>query len=286
MRMLWAVVAVLVCSSPVLAQLRPAAGKVLSDLPYVADGHQRQKLDLILPSKSDKPAPVVVWIHGGAWRAGDKARNPAQFLVGRGYAVASINYRLVQHASMPAQIEDCKAAIRWLRANAKEYNLDSDHIGVWGASAGGHLVALLGTAGDIKELEGELGNPDQSSRVQCVVDWFGPTDFLAMGRTQERPEAPVAQLLGGPLSQKQEAAKLASPITHVTKDDPPFLIMHGDKDTTVGVRQSYLLADKLKATGVEVELKVLQGAGHGGAEFLSADSRKLIEGFFAKHLRK
>lgn len=285
MRRLMAVMALLLFCAPALAQNR-AAVKQLTDVAYVKEGHERQKLDLFLPEKADKPLPVVVWIHGGAWRAGDKGRNPAQYLVQQGYAVASINYRLSQHATMPAQIEDCKAAIRWLRANAKEYNLDPEHIGVWGASAGGHLVALLGTSGDVKELEGELGHADQSSRVQCVVDWFGPTDFLAMGRTQDRADAPVARLLGGPLNTKTEAAKAASPVTHITKDDPPFLIMHGDKDTTVGLRQSNILADKLKETGVEVELKVLEGAGHGGPAFLSADSRQLIEAFFAKHLKK
>ncbi len=285
MRMTLACVALLLLCTPALAQLR-GGGKQHRDLAYVKDGHERQKLDLLLPEKADKPLPVVVWIHGGGWRGGDKARNPAQYLVAKGYAVAAINYRLSQHAPMPAQIEDCKAAIRWLRANAKEFNLDTENIGVWGASAGGHLVALLGTSGDVKELEGELGNAEQSSRVQCVVDWFGPTDFLAMGRTQDSPSAPVALLLGGPVKDKTAAAKLASPVTHITKDDPPFLIMHGDKDPTVGLRQSTILTDQLKAAGVDVELKVLEGAGHGGAQFMSAESRELIEGFFAKHLKK
>lgn len=271
-------------AAPVVAQER-AEGRQHLDVPYVKDGHERQKLDLFLPQKADSPAPVVVWIHGGAWKGGDKRRNPAVALVPKGYAAVGINYRLSQHATMPAQIEDCKAAIRWLRANAKQYHLDPDRIGVWGASAGGHLVALLGTAGDVKELEGSLGNADQSSRVQCVVDWFGPSDFMAMGRSQESPDAPVAQLLGGPLSQKADAAKLASPVTHVSKDDPPFLIMHGDKDNVVGVRQSNILADKLKETGVDVHLEVLEGAGHGGPEFVSAESRKLIADFFDKHLK-
>ena len=149
---------------------------------------------------------MVVWIHGGGWKGGDKRRNPAIMLLPKGYAVVSVNYRLSQHATMPAQIEDCKAAIRWVRAHAKEYNLNPERIGVWGASAGGHLVALLGTAGDVKELEGKLGNEEQSSRVQCVVDWFGPSDFLSMGRTQEKADSPVAMLLGGPLSEKSEAA--------------------------------------------------------------------------------
>ena len=125
--------------------------------------------------------------------------------------MASINYRLSQHAVFPAQIEDCKAAIRWLRANAAKYHIDADHIGVWGSSAGGHLVAMLGTTGNVKELEGTGGNLDQSSRVQCVVDWFGPTDMTTMGRQADKPGTPVAKLIGGPVQENQEKARKASP---------------------------------------------------------------------------
>src|SRR5260370_39954354 len=156
----------------------PEGTKSLRDLEYVKGGHERQKLDLYLPEKSDDPLPLIIWIHGGAWMAGSKENPPGIELLKRGYALASINYRLSQHAKFPAQLEDCKAAIRWLRANATTYHLDPDRIGVWGASAGGHLVALLRTTGDVKELEGEEGNPQQSSGGQSVVDWFGPTDIL------------------------------------------------------------------------------------------------------------
>ena len=147
--------------------------------------------------------------------------------------MASINYRLSQHAVFPAQIEDCKAAIRWLRANAAKYHLDPDHIGVWGASAGGHLVAMLGTTGGVKELEGKGGNLDQSSRVQCVVDWFGPTDLATMGGSHDNPASPDRQLIGGPVQENKEKARKASPLTYVSKDSAPFLIMHGDKDNMV-----------------------------------------------------
>jgi acetyl esterase/lipase len=263
----------------------PPGTKVHRDLEYVPGGHERQKLDLYLPEKADGPLPLVVWVHGGAWRQGSKERCPAVPLVSRGYAVASINYRLSQHAKFPAQIEDCKAAIRWLRANAKKYGLDPNHIGVWGASAGGHLVALLGTAGDVKELEGKLGNSEQSSRVQAVVDWFGPTDFTQMAG-RDGADNPVAQLLGGPVSQNKEKAALASPVTHVSKDDPPFLIMHGTEDKLVPLNQSERLAEALQKAGVEVTIKKLEGAGHGGKEFNSPESMQLIVGFFDKHLKK
>src|SRR5262249_37667916 len=162
------------------------------------------------------------------------------------YAAASIGYRLSQHAKFPAQIEDCKAALRWLRANAKKYGLDPDRVGVWGASAGGHLVALLGTAADVKEWDGVGGNTDQSSRVQRVCDRFGPSDFMTIAGKSPRADSPVAELLGGPVAENKENAAKASPVTHVSKSSAPFLILHGDEDPTVPVAQSEELADALK----------------------------------------
>ncbi len=166
----------------------PEGVEVLRDLPYIEDGHERHRLDLYLPQKAEGQLPLIVWIHGGAWQAGSKNGCPAVSFVGKGYAVASINYRLSQHAVFPAQIEDCKAAIRWLRAQAKKYHLAPDHVGVWGASAGGHLVALLGTSGNVKEFEGEGGNLDQSSRVQCVVDW-DKDNLVPLGQSEELADA-------------------------------------------------------------------------------------------------
>jgi acetyl esterase/lipase len=241
-------------------------------------------LDLYLPEKPKGRLPVVVWIHGGAWREGSKESCPAVPLAAKGYAVASINYRFSQHAVFPAQIEDCKAAIRWLRANAKKYQLDPDHIGVWGASAGGHLVALLGTTAGVKDFEGKGGNLDQSSRVQCVVDWFGPTELMTMGKQADKPGTPVAGLIGGPVQENKEKARVASPVTYVSKDSAPFLIMHGDRDNVVPLQQSELLARLLKKAGVEVQLQVVKGNGHGGPGFTTPESHKLIEDFFAKHL--
>jgi acetyl esterase/lipase len=266
----------------------PAGVKVLRDLQYVEGGHERNRLDLYLPEKAVKGRlPVVVWIHGGAWYAGSKNDpSPAVPLATKGYAVVSISYRLSQHAVFPAQIQDCKAAIRWLRANAAKYHLDPDHIGVWGISAGGHLVALLGTTAGVKEFEGRGGNLDQSSRVQCVLDWFGPTELTTMGVEGDPPGSPVALLIGGPAQQNKEKARKASPLTYVTKNAAPFLIMQGDKDDIVPLRQSQLLAEALKKAGVEVTLKVVKGNGHGGPGFSSPENQKLIEAFFDKHLRK
>jgi acetyl esterase/lipase len=269
------------------ATKQPNAPKVLRDLVYVKGGHERNRLDLHLSEKIEGPLPLIVWIHGGAWYAGSKNDwSPAVPMVAKGYAVASVNYRLSQHGVFPAQIEDCKAAIRWLRANAAKYNLDPERIGVWGASAGGHLVALLGTTAGVKEWDRRGGNLDQSSRVQCVVDWFGPTELTGMGVEGDPPGSPVALLIGGPAQENKEKARKASPLTYVDKHSAPFLIMHGDKDDIVPLKQSELLADALKKAGVEVTLQVVKGNGHGGPGFGSPDSRKLIEDFFAKHLKK
>ncbi len=272
--------------------VRPAAKfiggiKFLQDVPYVDDGHERHLLDLFLPrEKAAGRLPLVVWIHGGGWQAGSKEGCPAVPLVAKGYVVASINYRLSQHAVFPAQIEDCKAAIRWLRAHAAQYQIDAERIGVWGGSAGGHLVALLGTTGNVKALEGNGGNLDQSSRVQCVVDWFGPTDFVHWDpKFNEAVSGVISHLLGGPFHENRQKARKASPLFYVDKDAAPFLIMHGDADKIVPLSQSQALAKALGKVGVEVKLQVLKGSGHGGAEFMNPENCKLIEDFFARRLK-
>lgn len=257
----------------------PEGVQVLRDLEYVQNGHERNRLDLYLPEKASCPMPLIVWIHGGGWRGGDKARVPAIPFAGKGYAVASINYRFSHDAIFPAQIHDCKAAIRWLRANAPKYGLDRDHIGVWGGSAGGHLVALLGTTAGLDELEGPGGNADQSSRVQAVVDWYGPTDFLSVGAKDTRTE-----LLGSDPQGNKEKAARASPMTYVSKDAAPFLIMHGDKDNTVPISQSETFAQALKKAGAEATFVIVKGAGHGGSLFTSPGNLKQIEDFLGKHL--
>jgi acetyl esterase/lipase len=272
----------------------PEGTKMHRNLEYVKDGHERQRLDLYLPASTDSPLPVIVWIHGGAWSAGSKD-NPGQVLafVGKGYAVASVGYRLSQHAVFPAQIEDCKAAIRWLRANAKMYQLDADHIGVWGASAGGHLAALVGTTGSVKDLEGTGGNAAQSSRVQAVVDFFGPTDFLQMDAhavkgaflKHDPASSPESKLIGGAIQQNVEKVKLANPIAYVTKDAPPFYIAHGEQDPLVPCHQSELLQEALKKVEVEVTLQKIPGAGHGGKEFGTDKMQAAIQAFFDKHLK-
>ena len=264
-------------------------GRTLLDLPYVTNGHRRQKLDLYLPAKPT--GPLLVWIHGGGWRAGSKDNPPGLAFVNGGVAVASLEYRFSQDAIFPAQIEDCKAAIRWLRAHAKEYGFDPKRVAVWGASAGGHLTALLAVTGQVRDFDvGE--NLDQSSAVQCAVDLFGPADFPAYDPAlpdpmvqRENPESVLALLLGGPLSKKMELARRASPVTWVTKDAAPMLIMQGSIDPLVPMDQSQRLADKLKAAGAEVKLDIIEGAGHGRKEFWATEKLKAIAVFLVDHLK-
>ncbi len=257
------------------------------DLAYVENGHDRQKLDLYVPGNVKGPVPLVCFIHGGGWRNGKKGASTALPLIVRGYAVAAIGYRLSDAATFPAQIEDCKAAVRWLRKNAREYGIDPDRIGVWGSSAGGHLSALLGTSGDVKELEGSLGTTGVSSRVQAVCDFCGPADFLLgdVGGPIDNPEGPVALLLGAAAPAVPEVARRASPVHWVSRDDPPFIIFQGGRDRTVPQAQSEALAERLKTVGVEAELVLFPGAGHGGPEFKSAETIGNILAFFDRHLK-
>jgi acetyl esterase/lipase len=271
----------------------PEGVKVERDLAY-GPHKERNNLDLYLPPEGKAPRPLVIWIHGGAWLGGSKdgGPRPAEQLLRRGYAVASINYRLSQHAPFPAQIDDCKAAVRFLRANASKYDLDPDHFGVWGGSAGGHLVALLGTSGDVKDLEGEGSNKGVSSRVQAVCDFFGPADLLTMAPQSgpdstiqhDAPNSPESLLLGGPILERKDAARRASPVTYITKDDPPFLIVHGDKDNTVPVGQSKELHEALKKAGVDSTLMIIPGAGHGNG-ILTPETLRAVADFFDKHLK-
>ena len=264
------------------------------DLRY-GEHKERNTLDLFVP-KSEKPLPLIVWVHGGAWQGGSKeGNNPALPFLAKGYAVAAINYRLSQHAVYPAQIQDCKEAVRFLRANAKKYNLNPDAFGVWGASAGGHLVALLGTAGGAKDLAPADGpNKDVSDKVQCVVDFFGPTDLLKMGEQagakskfdHNSPDSPESKLVGGAIQQNKEKAAKANPITYASKETPPFLILHGDADPLVPLGQSELLHEALKKAGVPSELVVIKGGGHGGPGFASKENQEKIAAFFEKHLKK
>jgi acetyl esterase/lipase len=270
------------------------------DLAYASQS-PAQKLDLYLPETGDGPFPVIISIHGGAFLGGDKADGqliPMLKGLERGYAVVSVNYRLSGEAKFPAQIYDIKAAIRWLRANAQAYKLDSARIAVWGGSAGGHLSAMAGTSGGVAALEDlSQGNPGVSSRVQAVVDWFGPIDFLQMDPQfvesgKGKPDhseasSPESKLLGAQITSIPEKVKEASPATYISSDDPPMFIQHGTIDRLIPTEQSILFAEQLtQALGAEnVTLLLLEGADHGGPQFDAASNVKIVLDFLDAHLK-
>ncbi|MEM1296523.1 MAG: alpha/beta hydrolase fold domain-containing protein [Verrucomicrobiota bacterium] len=263
----------------------------LSDLDYAGNENPKQKLDLYLPKNGgDGPLPVVCWIHGGGWKGGDK-RNASKItrLVSSGtYAGVSIGYRLSHEAQWPSQIHDCKAAIRWIRANAEEHNLDPNRIAVWGSSAGGHLVAMLGVSHQVDGLEGEIGpHTDQSSEVTCVVDYYGPTELLTMNDHPSKIDhnaanSPESLLIGGAIQENQDQANNASPISHVSADDEPILIVHGTKDELVPYPQSVDFEKKLEEVGVSATFVTVTDGGHGGG--FGPTIQKLVEQFLAKQL--
>jgi acetyl esterase/lipase len=247
------------------ALVAPPPAKVIKNIEYARAGSLPLQLDLYLPAGAAGRVPVILSIHGGGWHGGAKEASPGTHFTEYGYAVAAINYRLIPQEIFPAPIHDCKAAVRWLRANASTYGLDTRRMGVWGASAGGHLAALLGTSGAVADLEGDLGNPGYSSRVQAVVDYFGPTD-LAKWRPAEDPAVNAglseSRLMGFDVVKYPERAARGNPITYVSKDDPEFFIGHGQADKLVPVSQSELLHAALVRTGVASVLHVVPGAGH------------------------
>jgi acetyl esterase/lipase len=264
----------------------PANVTVHRDVAYTENPHERQKLDLFVPKDAQKPLPLLIWIHGGAWLAGSKEGCPLVNHTQRGYVVASINYRLSKHAIFPAQLEDCQAAIRFLRKNADKYMIDPKRIGLAGASAGGHLVSLVGCVGSQTR-----GKPDDVS-VSAVVDYFGPSNFLTIASQSKADsqlnhaadDSPEALLIGGPIQANQSKAKEVSPVTHVTKEAPAHLILHGDRDTVVPVEQSEELHAKLKEAGAHSELLVIKGGGHGPGVFTPEYNKKVSE-FFDTHVK-
>ena len=264
----------------------PPGVKRVSNLDYSKTPSGTLALDLYLPeAKPARPLPVVVWVHGGGWKNGSKLNCPLIWLAAEGFAVASIDVRLLHAAQWPAQIDDPRAAIRWLRANAALHGLDPERIAVAGGSSGGHVAALVGTTS-------APGDETTSSRVQAVIDFYGPADLLTMPANTPSPERSDAELaksngarlLGGIVRDRPALAKQASALYQVSADDPPFLILHGEQDAQVPLDQSQRLHAKLRQAGVSSELHVLPGAGHGGKDFDSIATRQVIRTFLARTL--
>jgi acetyl esterase/lipase len=271
----------------------PPAPRVMRGIEYARVGEHALQLDLYLPpAKAGAQPPLVVWVHGGAWRSGSRAEMPLGSLVQRGYAIASVDYRLTPVAPFPAQVHDLKAAIRFLRARARSFGLDVRHIAVAGSSAGGHLAALVGVTNGDRALEGRVGDRLRtSSRVHAIVSLYGASNLQSI-LSQSTPHGlsvrvPALQLLlGGQPDDQPALARQASPVAHVDARDPPLLLIHGDADPQMPPEQSHELAARYRAVGAAVELAIVPGGKHGGDVFYDEDRLALIERFLARHLRR
>lgn len=231
------------------------------DIEYGRAGDRPLLLNLYLPEGPAKPVPVLLFIHGGGWRKGDRAdyKYYTVYYAQRGYAAATISYRLSEEAKFPAAVEDAKCAVRWVRANAETYGFDDRHIAVIGGSAGGHIAMMAGyTAGD-PALEGNGGHADRSSAVQAVVNFYGPSDLTT---EQAKAFPDVHTFLGATFAENPAVYEQASPLAHVDSNSPPTLIFHGSIDELVPVDQSEALAAKLRAAGVPCEYHRLEGWPH------------------------
>jgi acetyl esterase/lipase len=253
---------------------------------YANPDNQHLQLNLARPAEGDGPFPAVLCIHGGGFRAGKREGwdNTCKQLAARGYVAATITYRLAPKYQFPAAVEDSKAAVRWLRANAAKYHIDPDRIAVTGDSAGGHLAQFLAVTNNVHDFDGDQ-NPGQSSAVQCTAAFYGPCDFTkSYGKSVDAAEV-LPLFLGGNLEQQYRRHILASPLYWVTPDAPPTLLLHGTKDPYVNYEQAIMMRDRLKAAQVDVELLTLEGAGHG---FKGEDQKRAYAAafeWFDKHLK-
>ncbi|WP_310821327.1 alpha/beta hydrolase [Stratiformator vulcanicus] len=265
--------------------------RTIKNIEFAKTGQQPLKLDLYLPDGQSE-GPLVVWVHGGAWMRGSRDNVPVLYLVEKGYAVASVDYRLSPVAKFPAQVHDIKAAIRFLRAKENQFGYDASRIGIAGASAGGHLAALVGVTNGHEELEGSVGEySGESSDVAAVVDLYGPTNFLTI-LAQSTPHGlsvrvpALKLLLDGHVNERPQAAGLASVTSHVDPSDPPLLILHGDQDPQVPINQSHELYGLYDDQNLDVTFEVVHGGAHGGKQFHDDERQELVVTFFNRALSK
>ncbi len=265
--------------------------KMQQDLIYAKVGERLLSLDLYGSNVSNNK-PLIVWIHGGAWRTGNKSSMPLKSLVKDGFSVASIDYRLTPEARFPANVHDIRAAIRYLRANSEDLGINAKIIVIAGASAGGHLAALVGVTNEHAALEGDLGEHlDVSSDVQAIVSFYGASNLTTI-LSQSTPHGlgvriPALQLLLGAQPEKAvDLAKLASPVFHVESSDPPLLLIHGDQDPQMPINQSHELVGVYHQAGAVVSMEVIHGAAHGGPLFYDDHRLNLVKSFLKKYLPK
>lgn len=257
------------------------------DIEFSNPDQQHLKLNLARPKAGDGPFPAIVCIHGGGFRAGDRKGWDARVkkLAEHGYVAATVEYRLSPKYKFPAAIYDVKAAVRWLRANAAKYKIDPNQIGAVGDSAGGHLAMFLGVTGDVKQFEGEGGNADQSSRVQCVVDFYGPSDFTRSYDKSVDAAVVLPMFFGQDLKQNRRIHILGSPLYWVTPEAAPTLLLHGTVDRYVAHEQAEFIFDRMKVADVDAKLVTMEGAGHGfSGKDMERAEKEMLE-WFDRHLR-
>jgi acetyl esterase/lipase len=277
--------------APLPATASAARFESRKNVPYADTEDIHQQLDIYQPKqRASKKLPVVVFFHGGGWRAGNKAMGSSvlpRLVLTEQFIGISAGYRLTPQVKWPDPLYDCKAAVRWIKAHASELGADPDRIAVWGSSAGAHLASLLGTTGEQKDLEGLVGKHlDQNSKIRCVVNFFGPQNFLTiLGQEESAPnnnaDSAVGMLLGGRVRDLPELAKAASPLFYVSTGTVPFLSAHGTKDPLVPFEQAQELHKALRKAGVESTLIEMTDAGHG---FRSPELDARIDQFLARHL--
>lgn len=269
------------------AETTPATpSDLMLGIVYGTGGGKPLLLDLAQPpSQAKQPRPAVVFIHGGAWSGADRTNGHPliRLLAANGFVAVSIDYRLSGQAAFPAQLEDSKCAVRFLRAHAQQYHLDPKRIGVMGGSAGGHLAALVGLTPRTAGLEGTGGWDDQASGVAAVADLYGISDLVAVFAEKSLVDA-AKKLMRATPPEDPQRYRQASPLALVTAAAPPFYLAHGDRDTTVPFSHSQKLADALKAQQVEATLRVMTGQGHGSIATLPAYVKDDVVAFFTKHL--
>ncbi len=267
----------------------PEGVTVAADIPFASVDGNELALDLYMPVAAENP-PLLVWVHGGAWRAGSRKSVSSLAYVEAGYALASVSYRLSGVAPFPAQSHDIKGAIRFLRANAEAYGYDASRIGILGSSAGAHLAALVGVTNGNENLEGDVGgNLDQSSDIAAIVSYFPATNLTSIldqstpfGLNLRVPS--LEALFGGPVEEKAELARLASPVFHIDADDPPLFLLHGDQDPQMPINQSHELHGVYKTQGLDVEFEVVHGSPHGGPAFFDSGRNAMVQAFLDAHL--
>ncbi len=275
------------CGAPPRSVAQPAGVSIERDIVYHRVGDRELKLDIYRPEGVTGRLPVIVWIFGGGWLRGDRGTCPIAPMAHRGVVIASIDYRLADQAIFPAQIEDCKAAVRFLRANADRLGLDGDQIGTFGVSAGGHLAALLGTTADVPELDAG-GDTAVSDSVSFVIACFPATDLPGLceidGSGDWRMRLAVRLLLGGNPDEKPELASLASPVSHVSAGDAPFLLIHGTRDGLIPAWQSRVMHAGLRGAGVPSHLVLVAGEPHGAWLLANDDVKNAIDRFLDERL--